>query len=53
MFDVRIQKSESNKGNESGKSTGERGKENVPDKAKEIARQVRPASYSQYLKDKK
>ena len=41
MFDVRIQKSESNKGNESGKSTGERGKENVPDKAKEIARQVK------------
>ena len=26
MFDVRIQKSESNKGNESGKSTGESGK---------------------------
>ena len=41
MFDVRIQKSESNKGNGSGKSAGERGKENVPDKAKEIARQVK------------
>ena len=47
MFDVRIQKSESNKGNGSGKSAGERGKENVPDKAKEIARQVKENSGAQ------
>lgn len=41
MFDVRIQKSESSKGNGSGKSASESGRENVPDKAKEIARQVK------------